>query len=87
MSYTKGPWRREDWAIVSQNETPVAWAAWHNDSTAGLVIDPADEALILGAPSLLEAAQQVLGTQPQRDNETAFGALREAVRQALGDTP
>ena len=98
MSYTKGPWERvpetgKDYVYDGGSiKGPggdgqiVAYGVWHNDSTAGLEIDnPADEALILAAPALLEAAQQVIGTQLQRDNEAAFDALTAAVAQALGE--
>ncbi len=100
MSYTKGPWVRtpEDHhgyqsaggSIDGPNGEIVAMGCWHNDSTAGLEIDnPADEALLLAAPALLEAAQQVLRPEIAiflaRAAPTALSALAAAVAEAIGE--
>ncbi len=97
MSYTKGPWIRMsddhreknsagDGSINGPNGEIVAMGCWHNDSTAGLVIDnPADEALILAAPALLEAAQQVIDTYGW--SMDAWETLKAAVEQALDPSP
>ena len=93
MSYTKGPWTRMpddhqgsagDGSIDGPSGEIVVMGCWHNDSTAGLEIDnPADEALILAAPALLEAARQALdGWDSDRRR-----ALTAAVEQALVEKP
>ena len=96
MSYTKGPWTRMpdshrrpagDGSIDGPNGEIVAMGCWHNDSTAGLAIDnPADEALILAAPALLGAAEQVLdGWGHSGWYSDRRRALTAAVDQALGE--